>query len=86
MNFFEKILDKRLPIVYNISIVFSMINALMILSENMAVFQRAVGRCETVNTVFAVSYRSRIPERSRHENQYGIPGDPVTDPGFDRTP
>ena len=37
----------------------------MILSENLIVFQRAVGWCETVNTVFAVSYRSRIPERFR---------------------
>ncbi len=52
----------------------------MILSKNMAVFQRAVGRCETVNAVFAVSYRSRIPERS--QNLYGISGGPVTDRGF----
>lgn len=27
-------------------------------------FQRAVGWCETADAVFAVSYRSRIPERS----------------------
>ena len=37
----------------------------MILSESLRVFQRAVGWCETVNKAFAVSYRSRIPERSR---------------------
>jgi spore germination protein len=40
---------------------------------------------EAADAVFAVSYRSRIPERAAR-CLYGIPGDPVTDPGFVRTP